>query len=158
MNEQLWNKITAVILASGAGLRFRGSVAAHERTIDAGREASRERRGKARNALWKGSVQFDLNRLKRLKATLSQKPDDVKTIEAVVLSDMAQENQAVADLGDTFKILHAQVALMKTAATTIDDWLTIDITVTKDQADRLEKAFFDAKGALGSKPAPGGAQ
>ncbi len=120
-----------------------------EPDIDAAIKKTADRQNQTTNSLLKLSLQNDLEDLQLLKAALSQKPKDVQEIEAIILSDLNQEKKASEDVSNSLRLLKAQVALMKAMATTIDNWLTIDVTVTQAQADALKKAFSEAQGALG---------
>lgn len=95
-----------------------------------------------------GGLQNDLDDLKLLKATLSHKPQDIARLEAIIQSDADLETITSEHVANILRILRAQIDLMKTSSITVDNWLTIDITLSKQQADSLEKAFSDAKTAL----------
>lgn len=111
-----------------------------------------ERLNKATDPFLQGSLQSDLDDLKLRKAELSKKPKDVAQLESIIQDDAKLEDQTSQNVTSVLQMLRAQLGLMKTAAITVDNWLSIDITLSKEQADGLEKAFSDAKTALDKGP------
>lgn len=106
---------------------------------------------KVKDVTLKGALQNDLDDLRLRKATLSQKPPTVREIEAVIQDDITQEKETQKQVNKRLQLLRAQIALMETMATRVDDWLTIDVTITQQQADALKEAFTKAATALGGQ-------
>ncbi len=116
--------------------------------IDAALATTQARLNKVTDPFLQGSLQNDLDDLHLIQAILSKKPKDIQQLEAIIQDDLGLENQTSERVTKILQILRGQIGLIKTSATTIDNWLTIDITLSKEQANSLEKAFSDAKTAL----------
>lgn len=80
---------------------------------------------------------------------LKGKPPKVQQIEAVIMDDIKGSMAARATIEKGLEILRAQIAVMKQAATRIDTWLAINVTVTQEQADSLRQAISAAATSLG---------
>jgi len=116
--------------------------------IDAAIAQTQARLNNATNVFVKGSLQNDLDDLNLLKTSLSQKPAEVAQLEAIIQQDAQAETETSNRVSATLKLLQAQLGLMKAAAVVIDDWLTIDVTLSQEQTDSLAQAFSEAKAAL----------
>jgi|GEM_PF-2536463 len=101
----------------------------------------------------KVAMTLDLEDLQVLQANLQNKPQRVKELEAIIQNDLDKEIETARQNRKMLEILRAQVALMKAMHGKVDDWLTIDVTVTQKQADALKNAYSSAYQAM-----EGGAQ
>lgn len=102
----------------------------------------------ASDPLLKVAMQNDIDDLKLLKSNLKKKPKPVKEIESIIIEDLNNEKKTAEHNREMLEILRGQVALMKAMHGKVDDWLSIDITVTQDQADALKDSFNSAYQAI----------
>jgi len=96
----------------------------------------------------KVAMTLDLEDLQVLQANLQNKPQRVKELEAIIQNDLDKEIETARQNRKMLEILRAQVALMKAMHGKVDDWLTIDVTVTQKQADALKNAYSSAYQAM----------
>jgi hypothetical protein len=66
--------------------------------------------------------------------------------QALALIDDERTTAAYVDLH--IEILEEQIAVMSQVASAVDQWLAIDVTLSQQQADQLDKTYKDAIAAL----------
>ena len=66
--------------------------------------------------------------------------------QALTLIGEEQITAAYIDL--QIEILEHQIAVMSQVASAVDQWLAIDVTLSQQQADQLDKTYKDAIAAL----------
>lgn len=108
-----------------------------------------DRLKKAQDRALKVQLENEIGTWQRLQARLLNKPKPVAEIEALIVDDLNGQAQTAASVNKTMEVLRAQIALMKQMAARIDAWLSIDVTVTQEQADSLRQAISNAAGSLG---------
>lgn len=94
------------------------------------------------------SLNLDLDDLQLLQAKLKQKPQLVDTLEMIIREDLKKAGDTGDQTRQALQILRAQVALMKVMQEKVDAWITLDVTVTQEQADALKDAFNAANQTL----------
>lgn len=99
--------------------------------------------------LEKASLTKRIADMKKLEAALGQRPASVKTLEAAIQQNLTGEETIRTEANRDFATFRKQVALMKVMATKVDVWLSIDVTVSQDQVDALEKNVTAALKAIG---------
>lgn len=60
------------------------------------------------------------------------------------------EGKTSAEVDLQLQILAQQISVMSQVASAIDQWLSIDVTLSQQQADQLDKTYKDAIGTLGT--------
>lgn len=103
------------------------------------------------NPLVKGSLQNDLDDLKMTEAFLAGKPKEIKALEDILQTEMNGDASQRERLGKVLQMLEAQLDVMGVLAKTVDDWLAVDVTISQDQMDALEKTVLDTTQALDKK-------
>ncbi len=90
----------------------------------------------------------DYDDLRDLKLQLAGKPEDVAELEKIIQEDLENERETAKNNRKMLEILRAQLTTMKVMHSKVDEWLSIDVTVTQDQADALRKAVISAQQEL----------
>ena len=88
------------------------------------------------------------NQLEVEFADPSSKPAGIQSIEGTIAEGIARERNTTERVKEILSILRAQIALMKAMQTRVDSWLSIDVTLTQQQAGELNAAFAAAHAAL----------
>jgi uncharacterized protein YjgD (DUF1641 family) len=89
------------------------------------------------------------DRMEKLKGR--QVPKNIKDVEDRTAKAIAAQRKDAQELTSLLEILRSQIAIIKATSRVIDDWLSMDVTVSKEQFDRLEKAYDEAVKALKGK-------
>jgi hypothetical protein len=71
-------------------------------------------------------------------------------VRGQALALIGDERTTVAYVDRQIAILEQQIAVMSQVAAAIDQWLAIDVTLSQQQADHLDKTYKDAITALGT--------
>jgi hypothetical protein len=96
----------------------------------------------------KASISIQLDNIRQQLAELSNMPELVKNLangfnsEIQNVQSTSEQNLKMLDL------LRSQLALMLTLQEKVDAWLSIDVSITQDQANAMEKTFIDAYNGL----------
>jgi hypothetical protein len=101
------------------------------------------------NLVARALLQIKLDNLNLHQSELANKPPKVAALEEVLLSEIARQKETAKNDQRLLEIVRAQGGLMKVLADTVDEWLALDVTVTKEQAENLENSVIAAQRALG---------
>jgi hypothetical protein len=82
---------------------------------------------------------------------LAGKPKEIKALEDILQTEMNGDASQRERLGKVLQMLEAQLDVMGVLAKTVDDWLAVDVTISQDQMDALEKTVLDTTQALDKK-------
>jgi hypothetical protein len=92
---------------------------------------------------YRAALGTELDDLREQQALLANKPKYVLAVESVIRDDLEDLEATQANLREAISVLRAQFATMKGAATAVNLWLGIDVTVTQEQTDSLTKTYSE---------------
>jgi len=97
-------------------------------------------------SVMRSALEARLDDLKLQKAQLSRPPRPVADAQAIILQDIASEQETAAKSKQALGVLATDVDVMKAAALTVDSWLAIDVTPNQDQVNALMKLLSSPPG------------
>jgi len=103
---------------------------------------------KEQRPMVKASLTIEKNNVSQELELLKRMPEEVKTTverfngEINQIRTTSEENLKMLD------VLQGQLAVMKALQERVDKWLAIDVTISQEQADAMEKSIVDARKAL----------
>jgi hypothetical protein len=104
----------------------------------------RMRQQQETNSMIKGAYEIEIQDLESDKASLPTPPAPIRELLNIYQQEISAEREQTEKLKVVFNTLSAQIEFMGVMAKTVDAWLAVDVTISKEQVDSLEKSFKDA--------------
>ena len=114
--------------------------------LDAQIRLAEKRKARTNDPLVKGFFDIQIGDLRLLKATLANKPQPVKELEAVISEDLEAERTTAKSVEESLTHLRGQLALMSSMAESVDAWLAIDVSPSAEQVNALRAIVAEAAG------------
>jgi hypothetical protein len=96
----------------------------------------------------KAVISIQLDNIKQQLAELNNMPEPVKNLASAFNGEIRAVRSTSEENLKMLGLLRSQLALMLTLQEKVDAWLSIDVSITQDQANAMEKTFIDAYNGL----------